>query len=219
MGLSGGLGLPLPCGQVSFALVFMSIGVRKKCVALKAGGGGGGGCAACAAPGCGGNCNFSTMTLLASNASNAYPNNHPNNPALSALNCVVHVFDTPLIDHKDHFAWDLEDVDLMPTIGNWMLVYQLCTNNGKNKPLFYSFNADNFLNWFFQQKPFFRLMRCAMAAFNADPPLPEIVAVNYYSRARKSVIHAMTEKPTHQLVVVGTKAMISGSINSMILNQ
>ncbi|KAI9339963.1 hypothetical protein BDR26DRAFT_861892 [Obelidium mucronatum] len=88
----------------------------------------------------------------------------------------------------------------MPTIGDWMLVYQSCTNNGKNKPMFYSFDADNFLNSFFQQKPFFRLMRCAMAAFYADPPLPEIVAVNYYSRARKSVIHAMTEKPTYQTV-------------------
>ncbi|KAJ3014454.1 UNVERIFIED_CONTAM: hypothetical protein HDU68_000278 [Siphonaria sp. JEL0065] len=145
------------------------------------------------------NSSVPSSTAASTATSNTSPASQDHVPTLSALDLIATVSDMPLVDHEGR-AWDMEDPDLLPTIEDWALVYQEGTANGTIRPIWLSSDGDSFMRNFFLEPPFYRLVQCAMAAFEWQPPLPAYIAMNYYKRARKAVIRAMNEKPTHKTV-------------------
>ncbi|KAI9339988.1 hypothetical protein BDR26DRAFT_861930 [Obelidium mucronatum] len=115
----------------------------------------------------------------------------------SLLDSIVNVSETPLIDLQDK-EWELQDPDLMPTLEDYFLVYNASTRNGTESPLFFSYDADEFLRTFFKQPPFFRLIQCAMSAYEVHSE--GLVTIAFYKRAKKACIRAMNEKPDYKSV-------------------
>ncbi|KAJ3022611.1 UNVERIFIED_CONTAM: hypothetical protein HDU68_009020 [Siphonaria sp. JEL0065] len=114
-------------------------------------------------------------------------------PSFSALDYITTMAEMPLIDHEDQ-SWELEDPDMMATIEDWVLVF----NSLSSQPVRLSYDGDNLIKNFFHQPAGFRLILCAFAAFNSN--LPPSLQLSYYNRARKALIRAINEKPTHQTV-------------------
>ncbi|KAJ3257495.1 hypothetical protein HDU77_002700 [Chytriomyces hyalinus] len=110
--------------------------------------------------------------------------------------------DVPKIeDSMPQFADDtpllIEDPDLLPSFYDFALVLgffaQADVKTANDSPAFYLVDGDSFLATFFQQPAALRLTLCAIAAFNADPPLPKKVYLWYYDRAKKAVVRHLTK--------------------------
>ncbi|KAJ3011586.1 UNVERIFIED_CONTAM: hypothetical protein HDU68_001607 [Siphonaria sp. JEL0065] len=114
-------------------------------------------------------------------------------PSFSALDYITSMAEMPLTDHEDQ-SWDLENPDLMATIDDWALVFNFLSP----QPIRFSYDGDNLIKTFFHQPAGFRLILCAFAAFNSN--LLASLQLSYYNRARKALIRAINEKPSHQTV-------------------
>ncbi|KAI9339985.1 hypothetical protein BDR26DRAFT_861922 [Obelidium mucronatum] len=116
----------------------------------------------------------------------------PATPHISALQYIATISETPLIEQEGK-DWHLEDPALMPTIDEWLVVYRAVSFDGTRLPIRHdSLDADQFIKDFFQLPAFFRT---AVVMYCMGP-----VSLEYYNRARKAVVHSITEQPTYQTV-------------------
>ncbi|KAJ3137642.1 hypothetical protein HK100_000554 [Physocladia obscura] len=78
----------------------------------------------------------------------------------------------------------IEDPDMMPSIGDWVVVFQYFRQPNLLGQLL---NLRLLLEHFFTENQSLRLIVCALTAYLQTPSLPAKVCVAYYSRARKSI--------------------------------
>ncbi|KAI9339982.1 hypothetical protein BDR26DRAFT_861919 [Obelidium mucronatum] len=118
----------------------------------------------------------------------------------SVLGFLINTSEQSLEELED-CKWEIEDPDLMPTLEDFAIVYNFNTKGGSITPICcFSYDNDHFLRTFFHQPPVLRMIYCAMAAYTTTPILPESIQLSYYARARKALVRAMSDKPTHQTV-------------------
>ncbi|KAI8610908.1 hypothetical protein BC830DRAFT_1143607 [Chytriomyces sp. MP71] len=108
------------------------------------------------------------------------------------------------------FGLQLEDPDLQPTMGDWVVVYQYLRTCESS---FFILSEAPFLQSFFSQPPALRLTFCAIAAHLQNPRLPDKVCFSYYARAQKAVSRVI-EKPDlttlHALLLMSSFASLNG---------
>ncbi|ORY47675.1 hypothetical protein BCR33DRAFT_76324 [Rhizoclosmatium globosum] len=117
-------------------------------------------------------------------------NYYPINPVLQRY---VTAFETPLEDFEDP-AMQLEDPDLMPTVDDWLLVYNHYTNSSDGSIKLNSMiDIESLLREYFHRPAVWRLILCCralQAKFNRSEGPGNKLELNYYRRARKAFFRA-----------------------------
>ncbi|KAJ3119646.1 hypothetical protein HK100_000213 [Physocladia obscura] len=119
--------------------------------------------------------------------------------------------DIPLITPFDPSQMALEDLDLMPSISDWAVVFKYV--NTKRYSVFALMQGMNVLKDFFTENPCLRLTVCAVAAKMQNPPLPVHVCLSYYNRAQKSLkkyMHIVSFKTFQALMIVSAFTLMHG---------
>ncbi|ORY49425.1 hypothetical protein BCR33DRAFT_582630 [Rhizoclosmatium globosum] len=86
----------------------------------------------------------------------------------------------------------LEDTDLFPTVEDQFMVINFFNSSLPNVAYLTMniLDKESIISSFFSTAPALRLVVCAIAAYYANPPLPDMICHTYYQRARKAIMLA-----------------------------
>ncbi|KAI8828195.1 hypothetical protein BJ741DRAFT_627014 [Chytriomyces cf. hyalinus JEL632] len=112
------------------------------------------------------------------------------------------------------FGQQLEDPDLLPSMGDWVIVYQYLRDEETAESSAYLFiEKQSFLSTFFSQPPALRLTFCAIASHLQEPLLPPKVTQEFYRRAQKAIqrcFHKPDFKTLQALLLLSSFALSNG---------